>query len=109
MALHESLGKVLRPFELRRFGLGPNKMNVLQVGMFGKKVAQPKNQGFLGAHKDNVNILADAEVNNGVAIAPVQVDAGSQCCHAGIAGSDKKIGQQRTLADAPSKGRLPTS
>jgi len=48
-------------------------------------------------------------VNNGVAIAPVQVDAGSQCCHAGIARSDKKIGKQRTLANAPGKGRLPTT
>jgi hypothetical protein len=68
-------------------------MNVLKVGMFRKKVAQPKNKGFLGAHKNDVNILADAKVNNGVAIAPVQVDAGSQCCHAGIARSDKKIGK----------------
>ena len=93
MALHEFLGKVLRPFELGRFGLRANKMNVLKVGMFRKKVAQPKNKGFLRPHKDNVNIFSDAEVNNGVAIAPVQVDAGSQCCHAGIARSDKKIGK----------------
>ena len=108
MALHESLGKVLRPFELGRFGLGPNKMNVLQVRVFGKKVAEPKNKGFLGADQYNVNILSDAEVNNGVAIALIQVNAGSQCCHAGIAGSDKKIGEQRTLTNAPGKGRLPT-
>ncbi len=77
--------------------------------MFGKKIAKPVDERLFRANHYDVNVFAHTKMNDGVAVAPVEVNAGPELRKARIAWSDVEVRKQGTLGNAPRKSGFPSA
>ena len=106
MALHETLGKILRAFQHGTGFRGTDDGHVLQQVVMAEVVVDAFHQRVFRTDHHHVDFFVDDELCHSIEVVGFDVDVGACKCGSGITGSDEEFFDARTLRNFPCEGVL---